>query len=353
VRRRRTSSSEWTHARSLVRQYGGDTLSYFALRDDKQHWFWSETLIAYAVHNGVCLVSPDPIGPPSQRRAAWREFRNFADEHGWTVAVMGAGEEWLPIYRATGMRDLYVGDEAIVDVRRFNLEGGRMKGLRQAVNRMAKYGYVIEFHDPAHLAPELEQKLRGLMGESRRGEVERGFSMTLGRVFSRYDEGLLLAVCLGPDGEPAAFCQYVPAHDINGYSLDLMRRSEADEHMNGLTDFVVVRTIEYLRERGQSGLGLNFAVMRSVLAHETGEGLSHRIERWMLGWLSDSMQIESLWKYNAKFDPDWHPRYAVYDSAENFLTSAIAVAKAESFWELPLIGRFFAPDSEELVESRP
>jgi len=201
---------------------------------------------------------------------------------------------------------------------------------------MAKYGYRVDFHDPAHLAPELEHKLRALMSESRRGEVERGFSMTLGRVFSHHDDGLLLAVCIGPSGEPAAFCQYVPAADIDGYSLDLMRRSESDEHLNGLTDFVVVRTIEYLREHGQRGLGLNFAVMRSVLAHETGEGIGHRIERWMLGWLSDSMQIESLWKYNAKFDPDWHPRYAVYDSAENFLTSAIAVAKAESFWELPL-----------------
>ena len=107
-----------------------------------------------------------------------------------------------------------------------------------------------------------------------------------------------------------------------------------------------------LGEHGQRGLGLNFAVMRSVLAHETGERIGHRIERWMLGWLSDSMQIESLWKYNAKFDPDWHPRYAVYDSAETFLTSAIAVAKAESFWELPLIGRFFAPDDTAVGASQ-
>jgi lysylphosphatidylglycerol synthetase-like protein (DUF2156 family) len=352
VLRRLTSSGEWARARDIVHRHGGDTLSYFALRDDKQHWFFGDTLVAYAVHNGVCLVSPDPIGPASQRRSAWRAFRQFADEHGWTVAVMGAGEQWLPTYRATGMRGLYVGDEAIVDVRRFNLEGGRMKGVRQAANRMAKYGYRVEFHDPARLTSDLEAKLRGLMTESRRGEVERGFSMTLGRTFSHYDTGLLLAVCFGPDGEPAAFCQYVPARDIDGYSLDLMRRSESDEHMNGLTDFVVVRTIEHLREGGHRGLGLNFAVMRSVLAHESGQGIGHRIERWMLGWLGDSMQIESLWKYNAKFDPDWHPRYAVYDSAENFLTSAIAVAKAESFWELPLIGRFFAPDSEELAESK-
>ena len=160
------------------------------------------------------------------------------------------------------------------------------------------------------------------MTESRRGEVERGFSMTLGRVFSREDDGLLLAVCFAPSGEAAAFCQYVPAADIDGYSLDLMRRSEAEKHWNGLTDFVVVRTIEHLRALGMRGLGLNFAVMRSVLANEGGDRISQRIERRMLGWLSDSMQIESLWKYNAKFDPDWHPRYAVYDAPENFLSSA-------------------------------
>lgn len=335
---------DWARARDIVQRHGGDTLAYFALRDDKYHWFSNDTLVAYAVHNGVCVVSPDPIGPAHERQLAWRGFRAFADEHGWPVAVMGAGESWPATYRSTGMRVMYVGDEAIVDVQTFSLEGGKKKGLRQAVNRIAKKGYTIEFHDPAALDPALEAKLRTLMTESRRGDVERGFSMTLGRVFSPHDVGLLLAVCFGPDGEPAAFCQYVPASDIDGYSLDLMRRSERGDHWNGLTDFVVVRTIEHLQAQGHRGLGLNFAVLRSVLANEAGDDrVTQRLERRMLGWLSQSMQIESLWKYNAKFDPDWRPRYAVYDTAEHFLPSAVAVAKAESFADMPLIGRLFAP----------
>ena len=258
-------------ARRLVERYGGDTLSYFALRDDKRFWFWGDTLVAYAVHQGVCLVSPDPIGPKAEQREAWAAFRAFADDHGWPVAVMGAGEGWLPIYEASDMRDLYVGDEAVVDVRRFDLSGGRNKGLRQAVNRIAKYGYRAEFHDPSALEPALEAKLRRLMTESRRGEVERGFSMTLGRIFDPDDKGLLLTVCFGPDDEPVAFCQYVPAAGIDGYSLDLMRRSEG-QHPNGLTDFVVVETIQHLREQGKVGLGLNFATMRAVLAGERGDG---------------------------------------------------------------------------------
>jgi lysylphosphatidylglycerol synthetase-like protein (DUF2156 family) len=206
--------------------------------------------------------------------------------------------------------------------------------------------------DPAQLAPELEQQLRDLMTESRKGDVERGFSMTLGRAFERDDRGLLLAVAFDRDEHPAAFCQYVPARAISGWSLDLMRRSERGDHPNGLTELVVVDTIEHLRKEGYEGLALNFATFRAVLASEAGDRFVHRVEKWFLERMSDSMQIESLWTFNEKFQPEWHPRYACYDSPEHLLAASIAVARAESFWELPLIGRFFARTADD-AEPRP
>jgi lysylphosphatidylglycerol synthetase-like protein (DUF2156 family) len=341
----RRPGADIDRARAVVRRYGESTLAYFALRDDKEHFFHGESLVAYALRGSICLVSPDPIGPRHERRETWAAFRKFVDEHGWTVAVLGATEEWLPIYSAGGMRSLYVGDEGVVDVQEFSLAGGQFKGLRQAVNRVAKYGYRIEFHDPAQLDPELQKALRVCMTHSRKGDVERGFSMTLGRVFDPDDRDLLLAVAFAPDGRPAAFAQFVPAPGIDGYSLDLMRRSDG-QHPNGVTDFVIVKTIEHLRERGFRAVGLNFATMRAVLAGELGDGPTQRVQRWVLQHLSSSMQIESLWKYNAKFDPTWQPRYAVYDAPENIVPAALAVAKAESFWELPLIGRFMVPKED-------
>src|SRR5208282_5273697 len=144
----------------------------------------------------------------------------------------------------------------VVDVRTFSLEGGARKGLRQAVNRIVNYGYTISFHDPARVEPALADAVRTVMVQRRRGEAERGFSMTLGRIFDPRDEGLLLAVAHGPDGDPVAFCQFVPAPGIRGYSLDLMRRDQG-EHPNGLLDFIIVRTIERLRSCGEEHLGLN------------------------------------------------------------------------------------------------
>jgi lysylphosphatidylglycerol synthetase-like protein (DUF2156 family) len=171
--------------------------------------------------------------------------------------------------------------------------------------------------------------------------------MTLGRAFESDDRGLLLAVAFDGAHHAVGFCQYVPAKAINGWSLDLMRRSESRELPNGLTEFMVTETIAHVREQGYVGVALNFATFRAVLASEAGDKLVHRAQKWFLERMSDSMQIESLWTFNEKFQPEWHPRYACYDSPEHLLSASIAVARAESFFELPVIGRFFSPRVSE------
>jgi lysylphosphatidylglycerol synthetase-like protein (DUF2156 family) len=325
-------------ARDIVRRHGTGTLDYFALRDDKQWFFHRDSLVAYAVFGGVCLVSPDPIGPFSERAHVWDAFRRHVDRKGWGLGVMGAGEEWLPTYKASGMRFLYIGDEAVVDPRVFSLDGGKMKGLRQAVNRVARYGYTVRFLDPAHLDTQDAARMAELMAKSRRGEQERGFSMMLGRLFDPRDSGLLLTLVEGPDGTPVAMCQFVPSPAIGGYSLDLMRRDPAD-HPNGLLDFALCSTINHLKERGMTGLSLNFAAMRSILEGDSGDGVTQRVERWAIRRLSGVLQIETLWRFNAKYEPKWLPRYIVFDSAEQFVPVAVQIMRAESLTEVPVIGR--------------
>jgi lysylphosphatidylglycerol synthetase-like protein (DUF2156 family) len=325
-------------ARDIVRRHGTGTLDYFALRDDKQWFFHRDSMVAYAVFGGVCLVSPDPIGPFTERAHVWDAFRRYVDRNGWGLGVMAAGEAWLPTYQASGMRFLYIGDEAVVDPLQFSLEGGKMKGLRQAVNRVARYGYTVRFLDPARLSPDDAACLVELMHKSRRGEHERGFSMMLGRLFDARDTGLLLTLVEGPDGAPAAMCQFVPSTAIGGYSLDLMRR-DPGEHPNGLLDFALCSTIAHMQHMGMKGLSLNFAALRSILDGESGDGVTQRVERWALRRLSGVLQIETLWRFNAKYEPTWLPRYIVFDSAEQFVPVVVQIMRAESLTEVPVIGR--------------
>ena len=330
-------------ARDIVTRSGRGTLDYFALRDDKQYFFYGDTLVAYAVFGGVALVSPDPIGPEAERTQAWAAFRTYCDRHAWTLGVIGAGIEWLPIYQASGMRYLYLGDEAVVDVPNFSLEGGKMKGLRQACTRLERKGYTVEFLDPSRIDPARVAALVELMGLNRRGEGERGFSMQLGRLFDPKDQGLLLCIVSDEQGNPAAMCQFVPSTAIGGWSLDLMRR-DPGEHPNGLLDYALCSTIARLKEQGATGLSLNFSAFRSTLDGERGDSISQRAQRWGLKRLSTIMPIETLWRFNEKYQPSWLARHLVFASPENFVAVVSAAFRAESITELPVLGRFLSQD---------
>jgi lysyl-tRNA synthetase class 2 len=339
---RRTGAAReegFERARTIIETHGGDTLDYFALRDDKSWFFTGDSLVAYSVINGVMLVSPDPIGPPQDRAEVWSDVMDMAQANNWQPSVLAASQSWLGVYRAAGLVDHYIGDEAIVDATQFNLKGKSMKSLRGAYNRMKKAGCRVECYQSMDaVGPELRAQLVELMTETRQGEAERGYSMTLSRIFDPRDRGLLLAVCFGPDDRPLAFNQYVPSSKVDGYSLDLMRRTSDPDAPNGLTDFVIIETLQWMAERGLRGLGLNFATMRAVVAGETGDGPWTSLERNVLHHFSETLQIESLWHFNQKYDPLWNPRYVVTGAFLPLARSSLAIARAEAVTEIPVIG---------------
>nr|WP_246314911.1 phosphatidylglycerol lysyltransferase domain-containing protein [Kineococcus aurantiacus] len=335
--------AERERARAVVLAHGGGTLDYFALRDDKDFFFVTfpegEGVVAHSVRNGVCLVSPDPVGPAGRGGALLTEFLDHVERNGWSVAVVGAGAAWLPLYEAVGLRPVYLGDEAVLDCSRFSLKGSSMKSLRGSVNRVTKAGITVEFLDGPTMPAEVKAELLAISGQSRQGEAERGYSMTLSRLFDPADTGVLVSVARFADGRPAGFVQWTPAPGIEGYSLDVMRRSTAEDVPNGLTDALVVATAQHLAENGMRGLGLNFAVLREVVSGER-EGAVADLGRRALHALSRSAQIESLWKFNAKYDPQWQPRYVVLDSVEFAAAQGLTIAGAEGVAELPVVGRF-------------
>ena len=102
-RRTGTAREEaFDRARAIIEQHGGDTLDYFALRDDKSWFFTGESLVAYSVINGVMLVSPDPIGPPEDRAEVWSDVMDFAQSNNW--APVGAGRVTVVAPRLPGRR---------------------------------------------------------------------------------------------------------------------------------------------------------------------------------------------------------------------------------------------------------
>ncbi|MFJ2770102.1 phosphatidylglycerol lysyltransferase domain-containing protein [Streptomyces sp. NPDC087300] len=322
---------------ALLDQHGErDSLGYFSLRREKSV-VWSPTgkaAVAYRVVGGVSLASGDPIGDPEAWPGAIDPWLAEAREHGWIPAVMGASEEAGTIYARHGLDALELGDEAIVEIKEFTLEGRAMRTVRQAYNRVKRAGYTVRIRRHADIPHEEMAELLRRADDWRDGATERGFSMALGRLGDPADGQCVMLECSDGEGELRALLSFVP-WGPHGLSLDLMRRDRDSE--NGLMEFMVIELLQRAPEIKITQVSLNFAMFRSVFERGSrlGAGPVLRLWRSLLSFFSRWWQIESLYRANAKYRPIWEPRFLLFEKSVDLPRIGISSARAEGFLEAP------------------
>jgi lysyl-tRNA synthetase class 2 len=339
-------------ARRLVRLHGADTLAYFKLRRDKHYFFSADgrAFVGYRVVNGVLLVSGDPVGAPPSVPTLLRDLGVFAERHGLRLAALGVSERLRPLFAQLGLRSMYIGDEAVVRATDFSLEGRPIRKVRQSVTRLERAGYRIELRRLAAVDEQTFRELEHVSQEWRNGADERGFSMALDRLCRDEQGDTLIAIARDDNGRARAFLQFVPAYGRNAVSLSFMRRER--DTPNGLMEFLVARTVEALRARGVAKVSLNFAAFaRIVDGRETG------VMRLLARGISAAdrfFQIESLYRFNAKFFPEWEPRYFVFDGFADLPRAAVAALRAEGqLPAFPLLRQKRSTREPPTIASRP
>jgi len=321
----------------LVRRHGHDTLAFFKLRGD-QHYLFNDdgsAFLGYQVESGVMLCAGDPVGPPESIGPLLRQAAAFAQERGLRLGAIAVSSGTAPAFEELGLRRLYLGDEAIVETARFSLEGRAIRKVRQSVNRIEKAGYSFAIELLPDLDPETLAELDRVSSAWRAGADERGFAMALERLGGAQQHDTLVALTRDADGQVRGFLHFVPSYGRAAVSLSFMRRDP--ETPNGLTEFLVARSLEAFRERGVEEVSLNFAAFARLLTEP--ENLFERIAGRVLKWADAWFQIESLYRFNAKFDPRWEPRYVLYEGRLGLARTGVAAAWVEGQLPKPLARR--------------
>jgi lysyl-tRNA synthetase class 2 len=333
------SPDDVTGIRALLDRHGAaDSLGYFALRRDKSVVFSStgKSAVAYRVVTGVALASGDPLGDVEAWPGAIEEFVAVCRRYGWVPAVLGCSETGARVWsREAGLDALELGDEAVVDVATFSLQGRAMRTVRQAVSRIKRAGYetsVRRLHDVGDT--ELAT-LRSCVERWRGGPDERGFSMALSRAADAEADPEAVVVVASEQDKPRGLLQFVP-WGTDGLSLDLMIRDPAVTE-NGLNELLITDLLAACRGLGVDQVSLNFAVFRSALerGERIGAGPVARLWARVLRIASRWWQIETLYRFNARFGPSWVPRYLVFDAVRDLPRIAVAAFEAEGYGGRP------------------
>ncbi|WP_255122808.1 bifunctional lysylphosphatidylglycerol synthetase/lysine--tRNA ligase LysX [Rhodococcus sp. 14-2470-1b] len=334
------TGSDESALRGLLDKWGAeDSLGYFATRRDKAVVFApsGKAAVTYRVEIGVCLASGDPIGNPEAWPHAIDAWLDLAEKYGWTPAVMGASETGATAFKRAGLSVLELGDEAILDTKKFNLAGREMRPVRQAVNRARKAGVTVQIRRHRDIPAQEMADIIRCADEWRDTETERGFSMALGRLGDPLDGDCLLVQAR--EGEKTVAVLSLAPWGRTGVSLDLMRRDP--QAPNGVIELLVTELATGGDQFGISRISLNFAVFRAVFEEGSriGAGPVLRIWRSVLVFFSRWWQLEALYRSNLKYLPDWEPRYLCFADNRELPKVGIASAIAEGFLTLPSFRR--------------
>src|SRR6202171_5601285 len=336
----------------LLELFGkNDSLGYFATRRDKAVVFApnGRAAITYRVEVGVCLASGDPIGDPKAWQQAIAAWLALCQTYGWAPGVMGASSTGAEAYRQAGLNALQLGDEAILYPDNFRLSGPDMRAVRQAVTRARRAGATVRIRRHRDLGSEETAQMIARADAWRDTESERGFSMALGRLGDPADGDCPLGEAL-QQHEVVAMLSLVP-WGANGASLDLMRRSPRSP--NGTIELMVTELCMQSEGIGVTRISLNFAMFRSAFEQgaQLGAGPVARLWRGLLVFFSRWWQLETLYRSNMKYQPEWVPRYACYEDARLVPRVGVASVIAEGFLVLPFSRRNEQPHTGQHISA--
>ncbi|MDR2998954.1 MAG: DUF2156 domain-containing protein, partial [Microbacterium sp.] len=250
-----TVADEGERYRGLLREGGdegpADTMGFIGTWGGNRHWFTPDGrgAVAYRVISSIALVVGDPAG--SGREATLRGFADFCDRRGWMPVLYGVHDETLVIARKLGWSHLPVGEETVVPLERFALQGSAWAKVRQPYRRGARDGLRAEWTRWQDLSPVLSARLEALSEQwiAEKALPEMGF--TLGGIDELKDPDVALMLALGPDGELQAVTSWLPVWqrgEVTGWTLDFMRR--ADGAMPGVMEFVIASAALRMQDEG-------------------------------------------------------------------------------------------------------
>ena len=311
----------------LVRAHGRDTLAFFKLRRDTTLFFSADrsAFVAYRVSGRTLLTSGDPVGRPESLPGLLSELCEFAERRGLVLGGVGASEGLLDLYRDVGLRALYIGDEAVVDTRGFSLEGRAIRKVRQSVNRLTSAGFSTELCSLGDLDARTFDELERVSESWRDGAPERGFAMAMDDLACAHFSDTTVVTARDEHGTVRGFLHLVPTYGRKATSLSRMCRDR--DTPNGLMEYLVVRAIEELRARDIEEISLNFAAFARWI-HTPRNRAERQLGR-VVAIANPMFQIDSLYRFNAKFSPRWMPRYLLYERVLDLPRIALATMRVE------------------------
>ena len=310
-------------AKKIVEKYGRSSLDFFKFWPDKSFFFspTHESFLAYGVGNNFAIALADPVGPEDEIEKIIGDFKAFCDENDWGICFHQTLPDFLPVYERLGFKKIKVGDDAIVDLMQFTLEGKEKKEFRHTIRKIEETG--IQFiHLEPPIADDILSQVKEVSDEWLKIPGRRERQFTLGTFEPNYIRSTSLFTATDANGTVLAFINQIPSYHAGEATCDLMRRRT--NAPNGVMDYLFIKLLLYLKGKGFQRFNIGMAPMSGFQDDEEAS-LEEKAIHYFFQHLNFLFSYRGLRQYKAKFASFWEPRYTIYKGVLDLPKIALAL----------------------------
>ncbi len=325
VQRTETSEDEHIRANALLQKYGRSALDYFKTYKDKLFYFTStvDGFISYRICGTFAVVLENPVCENNENISlAIKEFDTFCREQGLKPLYYRVPETYLEIYKKLNKKSLIIGQEAILDLTKFSLEGRSRKSFRNSCNKMKEEGWFIRYYD-APVKEGLLQKLKTVSDEwlDQQDYSELVFAQGMFSVEELRHQTIITVE--NAEERVAAFVNIIPDYMFGEATFDLIRK--AQDAPKDSIDFLMIEMLLYLKEKGFNAINMGLAPMSGI---EQGKDIPEKTIKFAYEQIRSFSHYKGLRGFKDKFDPEWHNCFLIYEHDYDLLQAPVILSKA-------------------------
>jgi len=319
------SGDEHKKAKDLLQKYGRSALDYFKTYSDKLLYFTTtvDGFISYRICGTFAVVLENPVCENKEGIAlAIAEFDTFCKEQGLKPFYYRVPEDSLDIYRSLKKKSLIIGQEAILDLTTFTLEGRSRKSFRNACNKMKDEGWFIRYYE-APIKDGLLQQLKTVSEEwlDQQDYSELVFAQGMFSVAELKNQTIITVE--NAEEKVAAFVNIIPDYMPEEATFDLIRKA-LNAHKDSI-DFLMIEMFLYLKSKGYKSVNLGMAPMSGI---EQGKDFPEKTIKFAYEQIRSFSHYKGLRSFKDKFDPEWRNCYLIYEHDYDLLQAPVILSKA-------------------------
>ena len=311
-----STEEEISRSKTLTQQFGKSALDFFKTYSDKFIYAPSEinAFISYRVNMNFAVVLEDPVAENrDEMKKCIVSFSKYCYENGLKDIYYRVPKESLPVYTELSRKSLFLGQEGVVDLESFTLEGGEKKSIRNALNKIKEQGYTTHINKPP-LRDGLIQKLKAVSDEWLKLTEREEIIFSQGMFVEKEIKEQTVITIENSEEKIIAFMNVIPDYVKDEGTYDLLRKTA--DAPNGIMDHILIELFKYFKASGIRYINLGFAPMSGL---DDPHNFTEKSMKFAYEKIRSFSHYRGQRDYKDKFNPRWNDKFLIYSNDYDLL----------------------------------